>query len=86
MIGDQAKSRSTHSALNSGQSSLVGGAVDGSGCLYFVDNAAFKVYKETPSAGGYSLTEIASGLNFPSGSRSMGTETPTLPMRGTSRC
>jgi hypothetical protein len=59
----------TQSTIYSGQSgsSLLGVAVDGGGNVYFVDNGESNAYKATPSAGGYSITEIASGLDLPLG-------------------
>ena len=50
----------TQSTIFNGGSSLFGVAVDGGGSLYFGDNGGFKVYKATPSAGGYTITEIGS--------------------------
>ena len=62
----------TESMILSREPSQVGGgfigvAVDGSGNVFVVDNSAFKVLKATPSANGYSISEIGSGLNYPLG-------------------
>jgi len=58
---------STVADISTGLDNPIGVAVDASGNVYIADYHISKVWKETPSGGGYTQTTVGSGLNHPSG-------------------
>jgi sugar lactone lactonase YvrE len=58
---------STVADISTGLDDPIGVAVDGSGNVYIADFYIGKVWKETPSGGGYTQTTVGSGLNHPRG-------------------
>jgi hypothetical protein len=58
---------STVADISTGLDNPIDVAVDASGNVYIVDTDIGKVWKETPSGGGYTQTTVGSGLNHPRG-------------------